>query len=69
MQRTENNVFLKNSCNNILCLIYDDFLDNDPLPNLPPKGKEQNLSPLGEIRKGVIINKIDKIKCYLNSEA
>ncbi len=25
-----------------------------PLPNLPPRGKEQNISPIGEIRKGVL---------------
>jgi hypothetical protein len=29
----------------------------DPLPNLPPGGKEQHLSPLGEIRKGVLNKK------------
>jgi hypothetical protein len=29
------------------------FVSN-PLPDLPPGGKENHLSPLGEIRKGVI---------------
>jgi hypothetical protein len=28
-----------------------------PLPNLPPWGKEQHLSPLEEIRKGALIVK------------
>jgi len=37
---------------------------SNPLPSLPPRGKEQNLSPLGEIRKGVK-KKIKNIKIFV----
>jgi hypothetical protein len=33
------------------------YIHLHPHPSLPPGGKEQNLSPLGEIRKGVKIIK------------
>jgi hypothetical protein len=42
-------------------------IDYHPLPSLPPKGKEQEeiLSPLGEIRKGVITSLITIILVFL----
>jgi hypothetical protein len=46
-------VIFQNFDNNILSPICEVFLVNEPLPNLPPREKEQNLSPLGEIKKGV----------------
>jgi hypothetical protein len=33
------------------------YVQLHPHPGLPPRGKGQNLSPLGEIRKGVKIGK------------
>jgi hypothetical protein len=41
-----------------------DFYKLNPLPNLPPRGQEQNLAPLGEIRKGVLNNKEEHVRQF-----